>query len=166
MLQFPWVVSVVLIAVCLLLALREWIEGRDLPVANPERGIAFFHAGLLVGLSLLVGYGTMMLFRHAEALSSYIPPYPGARYAPEREALSELAQWIFVTEDQPDQIVANYETYARDLGYTLNHDRASTTDRLYFERDDARIFLTVENEGAVRVLYYSIAGSVRVVETR
>lgn len=161
--EFPWMVAWILIVFLLVLALREWTEGRMLPTISPERGIAFFHTGILLVGVVLICYGTFTLYRHANALGEFIALYPGARYAPEREAFTKKGEWVFVTNDSSDQVASSYRTLGEHLGYKVVFDHASSSDRLLFVRGGTQIFVTVEDEGSVRVLYYSEDGRVRLV---
>jgi hypothetical protein len=164
--DFPWIAAVILIIFLLVLALREWTEGRVLPIISPERGIAFFHVGVLVVGAILLSYGTSLLYQHAQQLSEYVALYPGARYAPEREAFTDKGQWVFVTGDSVEKVASSYRTLGERLGYKVVHDHASTSDRLLFARGGTQIFVTIEDEGSARVLYYSEDGSVRLVPIR
>ena len=159
----PWIVALALIAFLLLLSVREFVFARQIPRHMPDRGIGFFHAVMLCFFAVALAYGTQVLYIHAEALAKIVPLYPLARYAPEREAFEEKGIWVFISADASSTISQYYKDTAEQLGYHFSSGDDGKFERIYLSRGTAHIFLTILDEGKVRVLYYSEAGEVRTI---
>ena len=162
--QLPWVLGVLIAAVLLFLAVREFLLARRYPHNLPERGMGFFHGFILLGFFVFVLYGMGLLYAHEQKLELIISVFPSARYAPEREAFEDEGTWVFVSSASSETIRSYYVELADQLGYRLAMNVDGATQRLLLSRERDNIFLTIEDRDNVRVLYYSEEGSVRVVE--
>lgn len=145
-----------------MLALREVALASGLPRGHVDRGPHWFNAVTCLIIAAPVLYGSLLLQEHRSVLERIVPEYPSARYAPEREVLAEGKNWIYVTRDMSEAVVVYYRTYAKEGGYVLTENVGSSTSRLLFTWDHARLFLTIVDEGSTRVLYYSKEGEVSV----
>jgi hypothetical protein len=163
--DLPWNIGLGLGVLLVLLALREFLHARRCPPTFPDRGVGFFHAVLLSVFALLVFVGMWRLWIRAQQLNAFIPIYPAARYAPEREAFADHTQWIFVSRDSGEDIHAYYRDVAGALGYRFVSDNGTTTERLLLTRGKDDLFITIVDERRTRVLYFSESGEVRVVTT-
>lgn len=153
-----WFYIALLIAVLIVLFIAECVRAFRVDSTDFDRGRRKFNAGILLVIVLAMSYGAYALEMHRQHLLSLITPYPGARYAPERESLSERERWVYVTQDKADNIVDFYKYDATIAKYELVVDQQATTSRLLFSRNDNQLFLTITREGDKHVLYYSEKG--------
>lgn len=163
-LQFPFVFYGAAGALIFtILAARELVHACRAPSVGPERGMHAFTALMFGCFAAVLLCGAVRLDRHRAILEQNFPVYPSARYAPERESFAVQREWIYLTHNDAEQVVAFYRATASRAGYALVVNDATGTARLLFARDDRRIFLTITDEGATRVLYYTQEGDVRIV---
>lgn len=129
-----------------------------------DRGGHWFNVSILSAVVLVAIYFTYTLELHRKHLELLITSYPSARYAPERESFPKTENWVYVSRDSVDAIIAFYEQESVRASFALVVNKGSTTSRLLFSRNEKQLFLTIENEGNVRILYYSKDGSVQVIK--
>jgi hypothetical protein len=128
-----------------------------------DRGRHWFNVSILCALVLGAMYFTYALELHRKHLDLLITPYPSARYAPERESFPKTEKWVYVSRDSADAIITFYQQESARASFALVVNKGTTTSRLLFSRNEEQLFLTIENEGDVRVLYYSREGSAQIM---
>lgn len=168
--ELPWLpVSVFIFLLCIV-ALRELFLSRSFLPGDPERGMALFNLCVLFTAISGVLYGVHFLRAHELVLEAEIPVYAHARYAPEREVFRDgvfSKTWIYVSLDSADTIVLDYKALSQG-GATkiiIDTSRAGSPKLMFQSANKKNIFLTIEKEDNVSVLYYSEEGEVRTVST-
>jgi hypothetical protein len=154
-----WIFTATLAAFIVFFALQQFILGIRLSAHHPDRGPLWFNAAILLVLAGGLLYGGNLLVTHHRELSKMIPPYPLARYAPEREPFTPTNTWVYVTHESTDEIVQFYHDEAPRWVYTLVVNRGTTTSRILFSQATKQMFLTIEEKGDKRILYYSEDGN-------
>lgn len=167
-LQLPWLPVSVLIILLGIVALRELFLSRSFLPGDPERGMALFNLCVLFVSVTGMLYGVHFLYAHEQALEAEIPIYAHARYAPEREVFRDgvfSKTWIYVSLDSADSIVKHYNALSQSGTEKIIIDTSKEgSSKLMFQSVNKKnIFLTIEKEDNISVLYYSEEGEVRTV---
>lgn len=157
-----WFYAAVVIAPLLFLLGAEFVHATRKDNLDGDRGVRWFNVFILFIMVIGVIFLTYRLELHRKQLLLLITEYPSARYAPEREPFGSVDQWIYVSHDTMDAIVLFYQEESVRVGYTLIPNKGTTTSRFLFTRDEEQLFLTIEDEGNVRALYYSKDGQAQI----
>lgn len=169
-LELPWLPVSALICLLCVVFIREVFLSRSFAHGDPERGMAVFNLCVLFVAIAAMLIGVRFLSAHEQVLKRQIPVYAHARYAPEREVFREGVfnkTWIYISPDQPNAIVKNYQELMQSGAITVIIDASkSGSPKLLLEsKNRQNIFLTIEKENNRSVLYYSVEGEVRTVST-
>lgn len=166
-LSLPWLPVTVLLALLLLLFVREFVLARNYMPGDPERGMSLFNLWVIFFTIVCVVFGTRHLFVHERTFEHMLPPYPHARYAPEREVFHGGAfdsQWIYVSSDELDAIINFYRSTSDKNKIKMITDISATSSpKIMFTDGKKNIFLTIEREKNTSVLFYSEEGEARSV---
>lgn len=122
-----------------------------------------FNIFILLLLVFATYYGMQRFEDHRDRFESTSLSYPRASYKAERQSLEFGDDWVYVTDDTPETVIAFYETQAETSRYNVIVDTTTSTPRLLFQRNDTRLFLTIINEEDERVLHYGKEGSVQTI---
>lgn len=163
-LSLPWSLVVVAVALLFVIFLREVLVVMRTSSLNPERAFIIFNCCLLFIFFLSGLYCADYLMKRDQEFSYLFPRYPTARYAPEREILREGSDWIYVTRDEPAQVIAYYKNNAAEQGYATIGEDATSSTHLMLTRGTRNIFLTAQKEEHNTVLYFSQHGEVHIYE--
>jgi hypothetical protein len=106
-------------------------------------------------------YGMQRFEAHRDRFEATPFSYPRSHYKAERQSLQFEDEWVYVTDDTQETVIAFYQAEAQKNQYTVVIDTTTSTPRLLLEKGGVRLFLTIINEEDVRVLHYGKDGSVR-----
>lgn len=157
----PWSLMCVGALLLFVIFLREVLVVMRTPVHHPERAFIIFNCCVLLVFFVFSLYGVNYFFKRDQEFSYQFPRYPTARYAPERELLQKGSDWIYVTADTPEQVIAYYRNVASENGYTTTGEDFATSTHLMLMRGARTLFLTAQKEQHSTVLYFSEHGEVR-----
>lgn len=157
-----WGCVSLVVALIVLLALRELVYFIRLPRAHPDRGPYGFNGIILLIASVAVFWAGAYIDGGRSVVESLVSPYPGARYAFEQSEILHRTSLVYETKDPASAVVAFYRDEAKRSGIQLVVDESSE-ERLSFLLPSGNLFLTLKERGGMTVLYYSREGTIAVV---
>jgi hypothetical protein len=114
-------------------------------------------------LILATCYGIKRFEAHRDRFESTFLSYPSAHYKADRQSLRFGNEWVYVTDDTPEAVISFYSAQAEKGRYALVVNKATSTSRLMFQKDEGRLFLTILSENGERVLHYGENGAAKTV---
>lgn len=155
-----WVFTGAIGAALFIFLLFEYQNFHRIPTGHPERGLYGFNIAFLSLALVGIFAGALYLEDRRHGLEALITAYPHARYAPERSGLRGESAWVYITPDDPTDIVRFYRSVASSSGETFELDLRGDTPRFLLTNGGESVFLTIRREGGRSVLYYSHEGEV------
>jgi hypothetical protein len=163
LLSAPWSIFLFVGILLVALFLKEAHYTFVMHPGNPERPIAWFNSLVILGVVVVVVLCGCYFFVREQQIAVLTELYPNARYAPEREVFAKGSDWIFVTSDTTREITAFYRLLASTTALYVTFDESGETTKILLSKDAHMIFLTIENTGERRVLYYGSEGKLEIV---
>lgn len=149
-----------MIALLLLIVGREAFHVWRGRYYSSHRVPHLFNIFILLILILATYYVMQRFEDHRDRFEATTLSYPRADYVAERQSLQFGEEWVYVTNDTPETVIAFYKAQAKNNRYAVTVDTATSSPRLLLERSGARLFLTIINEKDVRVLHYGKEGNI------
>jgi hypothetical protein len=158
-----WTFIYSICALLIVISLRELVVLSRMEKAHPDRGLYWFNTLLLLMLAAaILGVGFYLDSRRG-IIEAYVPAYPSAVFAPDRSILKGGTVWLYTTDDLPADIERFYRAYAERSGRNIIVDPHDIL-KLRIGSAGEPVFITVTDEGGVRVLSYTFDGEVKIAE--